>query len=214
MKKNKLSLFLLPLLLTSCVTDSGKEESGFASAESSEISLSSSYDFGSDPTSTYQRESAEFISILDRFDYRVTILLPNGDRGLWGPSIGLHFGDSWVDVEVVGQEDITAGVKGSSTRMPAHAYNDYNRTARAGDNRPSYASSRIQKTISMRSTDMLWLPFTQRETLLMPQARKQASTTKNTRASPLAPFGSTGKPNRWGMASHSLRSMANTRTLT
>lgn len=125
MKKGKLSLLLPPLLLASCVTDSGKEESGFASASSSEISLSSSYDFGSDPTSTYQRESAEFISILDRFDYRVTILLPNGDRGLWGPSIGLHFGDSWVDVEVVGQEDITAGVKGSSTRMPAHAYNDY-----------------------------------------------------------------------------------------
>ena len=123
MKKSKLSL-LLPLLLASCVTDSGKEESGFASAESSEISLSSSYDFGSDPTSTYQRESADFI-IVNRFDYRVTRLRPNGDRGLWGPSIGLHFGDSWVDVEVIGQEDITAGVKGSSSTIIGHAYNDY-----------------------------------------------------------------------------------------
>lgn len=125
MKKSKLSLLLLPLLLTSCVTDSGKEESGFASAESSEISLSSSYDFGSDPTSTYQRESTEFISILDLYGYRVTQLLPNGDERLWGPSIGLHFGDSWVDVEVVGQEDIAAGVKGPESRMTGHAYNDW-----------------------------------------------------------------------------------------
>lgn len=123
MKKSKLSL-LLPLLLASCVTDSGKEKSGFASAESSEISLSSSFDFGSDPTSTYQRESADFITV-NRFDYRVTILQPNGHSGLWGPSIGLRFGDSWVDVEVVGQEDITAGVKGPSSRITGHAYNDY-----------------------------------------------------------------------------------------
>ncbi|MBR6056233.1 MAG: hypothetical protein IKP56_03425 [Bacilli bacterium] len=125
MKKSKLSLLLLPLLLTSCVTDSGKEKSGFVSAESSEISLSSSFDFGSDPTSTYQRESADFI-LVNRFDYRVTRLRPNGDKGLWGPSIGLRFGDSWVDVEVVGQKDITAGVKGSSSAIIGHAYNDYN----------------------------------------------------------------------------------------
>ena len=123
MKKSRLSL-LLPLLLASCVTDSGKEKSGFASAESSEISLSSSFDFGSDPTSTYQRESADFITV-NRFDYRVTILQPNGHSGLWGPSIGLRFGDSWVDVKVVGQDDITAGVKGPESRIPAHAYNDY-----------------------------------------------------------------------------------------
>lgn len=124
MKKSKLSLLLLPLLLTSCIVVTEPEKSISDSVRSSDAPASSSYDFGSDPTSTYQRESADFITV-NRFDYRVTILQPNGHSGLWGPSIGLRFGDSWVDVEVVGQEDITAGVKGSSTRMPAHAYNDY-----------------------------------------------------------------------------------------
>ena len=123
MKKSKLSL-LVPLLLTSCVIGTEPEKSIFESTGSSEALVSSSFDFGSDPTSTYQRESADFITV-NRFDYRVTILQPNGHSGLWGPSIGLRFGDSWVDVKVVGQEDITAGVKGSSSRMPAHAYNDY-----------------------------------------------------------------------------------------
>ncbi len=124
MKKSKLSLLLLPLLLTSCVIGTEPEKSIFESTGSSEALVSSSFDFGSDPTSTYQRESADFITV-NRFDYRVTILQPNGHSGLWGPSIGLRFGDSWVDVEVVGQEDITVGVKGPESRMAGHAYNDW-----------------------------------------------------------------------------------------
>ena len=125
MKKSKLSLLLLPLLLTSCIVGTDPDESCSASIGSSEPLVSSSYDFGSDPTSVYQRENGRNITVsFPDGEYRVTELRPNGDRGLWGPYIDVHFGDSWVDVEVVGQDDITAGVKGSSTRMPAYAYDD------------------------------------------------------------------------------------------
>ena len=125
MKKNKLSLLLLPLLLASCIVDSGKEGSSFVSAEPSEASLSSSFDFGSEPTSLYQKEDASFINGLDRVPYRVRLLRENGDRILFGPTIGFTFGDSWVDVELVGQKDITAGVKGLSSLVLGHAYGDY-----------------------------------------------------------------------------------------
>lgn len=117
MKKNKLPLLLLPLLLTSCVIGSNSSPS--------ETLASSSFDFGSDPTSTYQREEASFVRLLDYVPYRVRLLLDNGNRYLFGPTINLSFGDSWVDVEVVGQKDITAGVKGSSSLVIGHAYNDY-----------------------------------------------------------------------------------------
>lgn len=126
MKKNKLSLLLLPLLLASCVIGTDPEESISDSAGSSDALASSSYDFGSDPTSVYQRENGRTITVsFPDGEYRVTELRPNGDRGLLGPYIDIHFGDSWVDVELVGQEDITAGVKGINTFTISHAYNDW-----------------------------------------------------------------------------------------
>jgi|GEM_PF-2742011 hypothetical protein len=126
MKKNQLSLLLLPLLLTSCIVGTVPEKSIFESVRSSEALVSSSYDFGSDPTSVYQRENGRNITVsFPDGEYRVTELRPNGDRGLLGPYIDVHFGDSWVDVELVGQEDITAGVKGLNTFTISHAYNDW-----------------------------------------------------------------------------------------
>ena len=106
MKKSKLSLLLLPLFLTSCIVDSSKGGSSFGPAESSESSLSSSYDFGSDPTSLYQKEDADFVRCAEIGPYRVRLLFPNGDIGITGPTISLAFDDSWVDVEVVGQKDV------------------------------------------------------------------------------------------------------------
>ena len=125
MKKSRLSLLLLPLLLTSCVIGTEPEKSIIESTGSSEALVSSSYDFGSDPTSVYQRENGRNITVsFPDGEYRVTQLRPNGDRGLWGPYIDVHFGDSWVDVELVGQEDITAGVKGISSLNIAPSYDD------------------------------------------------------------------------------------------
>ena len=125
MKKSKLSLLLLPLFLTSCIVDSSKGGSSFGPAESSESSLSSSYDFGSDPTSLYQKEDADFVRCAEIGPYRVRLLFPNGDIGITGPTISLAFDDSWVDVEVVGQKDITSGRKGESSLVISHAYNDW-----------------------------------------------------------------------------------------
>ena len=126
MKKNKLSLMFLPLLLASCIVDSGIEESASLSTGSSETVASSSFDFGSDPTSAYQRGNAEFVTTsFPDATFRVPELLPNNNKWLLGPYIDVHFGDScWVDVEVVGQEDITAGVKGISSFAIATAYGD------------------------------------------------------------------------------------------
>lgn len=125
MKKNRLPLMILPLLLASCVSDGNREESNSSSNELSEALASSSFDFGSEPTSLYQKEDASFINVLDRAPYRVRLLRENGDRILFGPTIAFTFGDSWVDVELVGQKDITAGAKGSSSLVLGHAYNDY-----------------------------------------------------------------------------------------
>ena len=120
MKKSRLSLLLLPLLLTSCIVGTDPDESCSASIGSSEPLVSSSYDFGSDPTYSYQREDASFLSFLNVAPYRVRSLSESGD----GPTISLDFGDSWVDVEVIGQKDITSGMKGPNTLIPVHAYND------------------------------------------------------------------------------------------
>lgn len=125
MKKNELSLMFLPLLLASCVVGTDREETCSASIGTSEPLVSSSFDFGSEPTSLYQKEDASFINGLDRVPYRVRLLRENGDRILFGPTIGFTFGDSWVDVELVGQKDITAGVKGLSSLVLGHAYGDY-----------------------------------------------------------------------------------------
>ena len=122
MKKNKLPLLFLPLLLASCVV--GASDS--SSIGTSEPLVSSSFDFGSDPTSAYQRGNAEFVtSSFPDATFRVPELLPNNNKWLLGPYIDVHFGDScWVDVEVVGQEDITTGVKGLSSFAIAPAYDD------------------------------------------------------------------------------------------
>ena len=126
MKKNKLSLMFLPLLLASCIVDSGIEESASLSVDSSGTVASSSFNFGSDPTSAYQRGNAVFVTTsFPDATFRVPELLPNNNKWLTGPYIDVHFGDScWVDVEVVGQEDITAGVKGISSFAIAPAYDD------------------------------------------------------------------------------------------
>ena len=127
MKKNKLSLLLLlPLLLASCVAGINQDGSGFASTEPSKSFASSSFDFGSDPTSAYQRGNAEFVTTsFPDATFRVPELLSNNNKWLTGPYRDVHFGDScWVDVEVVGQEDITAGVKGISSLTVAPAYDD------------------------------------------------------------------------------------------
>ena len=124
MRKDKLFLMLLPLLLASCIVDSGKEGSSFASAEPSEASISGSFDFGSDPTSMYVQENSKLIPGTRGDIYHVRDLVENGSRSLLGPVISIAFGDSWVDVEVVGQEDITAGVKGDNTFAIVPAYYD------------------------------------------------------------------------------------------
>ena len=122
MKKNKLPLLFLPLLLASCVVG----ESDPPSTQSSGPLVSSSFNFGSDPTSVYQRGNAVFVTTsFPDATFRVPELLPNNNKWLTGPYIDVHFGDScWVDVEVVGQEDITAGVKGISSFAIAPAYDD------------------------------------------------------------------------------------------
>ena len=121
MKKNRLSLLFLPLLLTSCTV----EEFSSSLASSSEVLGSSSFDFGSAPTDIYQQEGASFIGVSNQNPYRVRLLLENGSRLLFGPTVAFTFGDSWVDVELVGQKDITSGVKGASSLVLGHAYNDY-----------------------------------------------------------------------------------------
>ena len=124
MKKNKLSLLLLPLLLTSCIVVTEPEKSISDSVGSLGALVSSSFDFGSDPISIYVQENSKLIPGTRGDIYHVRDLIENGSRSLLGPVIPIAFGDSWVDVEVVGQEDITAGVKGDNTFAIVPAYYD------------------------------------------------------------------------------------------
>ena len=138
MKKCKLNLLLLPLLLTSCskvIRTSGpmasSEQPSSISALSSS-SVCSSIDYGSDPTDVYQRESAPFISRIYKNPYRVSHFYSGGSHQLWGPQFAFSVEESWIDVELVGQKDMTAGVKGSSSHIPEHAYHDNDNVALDG----------------------------------------------------------------------------------
>ena len=125
MKQNQLSLLLFPLLLASCIIGTDPEKSSSVLTSPSETFASSSFDFGSEPTFIYQREDASFVKVLSRNPYRVETLLENGNRFLFGPYFSLAFNNSWVDVKLVGQKDITSGVKGSGSLILGHAYNNY-----------------------------------------------------------------------------------------
>ncbi|MEE3442712.1 MAG: hypothetical protein VZR77_02720 [Candidatus Enteromonas sp.] len=118
MRKNKLKLFILPLLLASCskvIRTSGSmafsEQPPSLSAKSSS-SVHSSIDFGSDPTGVYSRENGPFISGVSENPYRVSYFRPSNNHFLWGPQFLFSVEECWIDVELVGQKDITAGVKG------------------------------------------------------------------------------------------------------
>ena len=130
MKKCKLKLLLLPLLLASCskvIRTSGPMASSEQPSSISALSSSSVYgsiDFGSDPTCIYQREYVPFISRTYKNPYRVNYLYPSGAHQLWGPQFAFSVEESWIDVELVGQRDMTAGVKGPNSHIPEHAYQD------------------------------------------------------------------------------------------
>jgi len=131
MRKNKLKLFILPLLLTSCakvIRTSGSMVSSDQPSSISALSSSSvhsSIDFGSDPTSIYQREYAPFVSQIYKNPYKVSHFYPSGAHQLWGPQFSFSVEECWIDVELVGQRDMTAGVKGENSHIPEHAYHDY-----------------------------------------------------------------------------------------
>ena len=131
MRKNKLKLFILPLLLASCskvIRTSGSmassEQPPSLSAKSSS-SVHSSIDFGSDPTGVYSRENGPFISGVSESPYRVSYFRPSNNHFLWGPQFLFSVEECWIDVELVGQKDITAGVKGPSSFVYEHAYHDF-----------------------------------------------------------------------------------------
>ena len=131
MKKCKLKLLLLPLLLASCskvIRTSGSmassEQPPSLSAKSSS-SVHSSIDFGSDPTGVYSRENGPFISGVSENPYRVSYFRPSNNHFLWGPQFLFSVEECWIDVELVGQRDMTAGVKGENSHIPERAYHDY-----------------------------------------------------------------------------------------
>ena len=130
MRKNKLKLFILPLLLSSCITRAVTKKSiipseSNVSSFSSFSSVARSVGFGSDPTSIYQREYAPFVSQIYKNPYRVSHFYPGGANQLWGPQFSFSVEECWIDVELVGQRDMTAGVKGENSHIPERAYHDY-----------------------------------------------------------------------------------------
>ena len=130
MKKCKIGFLIAPLLLSSCITRAEIKrsvapfESKTPSSSAFSSSVAGSVDFGSDPTCIYQRENAPFTKGVAQNPYRVSTFFSSGSGLLWGPQFLFSVEECWIDVELVGQKDMTAGVKGPSSLVPEHAYRD------------------------------------------------------------------------------------------
>lgn len=128
--KKKLPLFLcLPLLTTSCTAEREHAQS-LVSAVSSQMSLpsdcsviKSSYDFGDDPTSIYEREESELIG--GQQGQFVVHALHEENDAADGVEIACKNANAWANVKVVGDQCFTAGVWKSGMLWTPRAYDDY-----------------------------------------------------------------------------------------
>lgn len=130
--RKQLSFFAcLPLLVSSCTTERTRALS-VASAMSSRESVTpistsniSSRNFGTDPTSVYEREEADLIRGVNNTTPYYVRTLSNVTDGLFGPAVSCKDGSAWANVKVEGDERFSAGIKGQENFQIAHAYNDY-----------------------------------------------------------------------------------------
>lgn len=129
MKKPGLLLMCLPLLLASCTTERRPRASvvsiptsqGGSSLESS--SVKASVDYGDDPTSVYEREGAQLVTRYNLSKDVCHIKYLDMENGYWpGPDFKLYDSESYANVDVIGQEDIGATVRGFSSGMVARGY--------------------------------------------------------------------------------------------
>ncbi|MEE5995751.1 MAG: hypothetical protein V3G53_04295 [Candidatus Enteromonas sp.] len=130
MKKPGLLLMCLPLLLASCATERKPRASvvsipvssqGGSSLESS--SVKASVDYGDDPTSVYEREDAQLVTRYNLSKDVCHIKYLDMENGYWpGPDFKLYDSESYANVDVIGQEDIGATVRGFSSGMVARGY--------------------------------------------------------------------------------------------
>ncbi len=133
MKKPGLLLMCLPLLLASCATErrpwasvvSIPTSQGGSSLESS--SVKASVDYGDDPTSVYEREDAHLVEYTNRIHCKtvtkhLTRLIYDRNYDDFGPEFMLHDGDSWVNIDVVGEDGIGATVRSFENRLRVKGY--------------------------------------------------------------------------------------------
>lgn len=133
MKKMRILLMCLPLLLSSCTTARQRKISlGSVAAGSSKSgpkagsSAWTSHDFGSDPTSIYEREEKQLIDSTPLKGDTVHIPDLVMEDYCWeGPVFMLKDDDSYVNVDTVGQEDTGASVRGLSSGRIIRAYDGW-----------------------------------------------------------------------------------------
>lgn len=133
MKKPGLLLMCLPLLLSSCTTARQRKISLGSGAVGSSKSVPeasssawTSHDFGSDPTSIYEREEKQLIDSTPLKGDTVHIPDLVMEDYCWeGPVFMLKDDDSYVNVDTVGQEDTGASVRGLSSGRIIRAYDGW-----------------------------------------------------------------------------------------
>lgn len=131
MRKRLSFLACLPLVISSCTTERTRalsrtsSTSGQESYSSINSSKLSSRDFGTDPTSIYEREETDLIRGVNNATSFYVRTLSNVTDGLFGPAVSCKDGNAWANVKVEGDERFSAGIKGQENFQIAHAYDDY-----------------------------------------------------------------------------------------
>ena len=133
MKKPGLLLMCLPLLLSSCTTARQRKISlGSVAAGSSKSvpeagsSAGTSHDFGSDPTSIYEREEKQLVknttSIHSKSDVEHLTRIIYDGYGEFGPEFRLCDDNSWANIDVIGDKDIGATVRSFENSLRVKGY--------------------------------------------------------------------------------------------
>ena len=81
-----------------------------------------SYNFGNDPTSVYEREEKELLNFYEDQFHSSHV---SYDSFALGQIAYLRDADSWANVEVIGQKDIAASMRGLNMLSVQYAYGDY-----------------------------------------------------------------------------------------